>query len=200
MGYSHGFKWDDEKIIHEVKKMMSQRNMETFPTHSEMLNHFGNRSLLSAISKRGGTQKFANMMGIETKKCESKFGEKIEEVCSHQIEKNTSLKTKLTNSKYPYDILVQNAVKVDVKASVPFDNYGGTKYHTFNLEKKMQTCDVFVFYCMSKEFDIERTLIIPSFVLSGMSQLAVGSKSKYNKYIDSWQIIRKYFEFISSLV
>ena len=70
----------------------------------------------------------------------------------------------MSKAGYPYDILVNRNVKVDVKASRLFNNYGNSKYYTFNLEKKDQTCDIFVFYCINQNDEIERTFVIPSAV------------------------------------
>ena len=106
---------------------------------------------------------------------------------------------KKTKPKYPYDILVNRNVKVDVKASRLFNNYGNSKYYTFNLEKKDQTCDIFVFYCINQNDEIERTFVIPSTVLSGKTQLAVGESSMYDKYIDQWRFISDYNKFMTEL-
>lgn len=200
MGYSHGRKWNDELIVLEIKKMVEERQMTTFPTHSEIISHFGNSSLVCALSRHGGTKKFAEILGLDMKSCESKFGDIVEEMCKNHIEQFTSLSVSRTPVRFPYDLLVQNAVKIDVKSAVPFDNYGRSKYYSFNLEKKQQTCDIFVFYCMSENFQVKRTLIVPSFVLSGKTQFCIGERSKYNKYLDRWEIISDYYNFISSKI
>lgn len=196
MGYSHGKKWTEEEIIIKIKEMVENLEMDTMPTHSELNNYFGSSSLSGAISKRGGSARFAKILGLEIKNCETKFGEKLEDYCALQIQEKLKLQCEKTNSRFPYDILVDRAVKIDVKASRLFENYGKSKYYTFNLEKKEQTCDVFVFYCINEKNEIEKTLIIPAYVLSGKKQFSLGLKSMYDKYENKWEYIKHYYDFI----
>lgn len=196
MGYSHGKKWTEEEIIIKIKEMVENLGMDTMPTHSELNNYFGSSSLSGAISKRGGSARFAKILGLEIKNCETKFGEKLEDYCVLQIQEKLKLQCEKTNSRFPYDILVNRAVKVDVKASRLFENYGKSKYYTFNLEKKEQTCDVFVFYCINEKNEIEKTLIIPAYILSGKKQFSLGFKSMYDKYENKWEYIKHYYDFI----
>ena len=199
MAYSHGQKWSEEKIVDALRFMIEKCGMDTMPTHSEIQNFFGNSALNCAMSNRGGTKYFAKLLGMEIKQCESKFGDQLEDYCVLQIQEKLGLDGEKTKPRYPYDILVNRNVKVDVKASRIFNNYGNAKYYTFNLEKKEQTCDIFVFYCINQNNEIEKTLVIPSTVLSGKNQLAVGKSSMYDKYIDQWRFISDYNKFMTEL-
>lgn len=199
MAYSHGQKWSEEKIVEALRFMIDKCNMDTMPTHSEIQQFFGNCALNSAMSNRGGTKYFSKLLGMETKNCESKFGDQLEDYCVLQIQEKLGLDGEKTKPRYPYDILVNRNVKVDVKVSRVFDNYGNAKYHTFNMEKKEQTCDVFVFYCIGTNDEIERTFVIPASVLSGKKQLAVGKSSMYDKYLDQWHFISDYDRFMTEL-
>lgn len=200
MGYSHGKQWSENEIVKTLKRMVETLGMNTMPTHSEMNNFFGTASVSNAVSKRGGSKHYANLLGLPIKQCESKFGDKIEDYCVLQIEDILGLSCEKTKPRYPYDILVDRSVKIDVKASRLFNNYGKSRYYTFNMEKKDQTCDIFVFYCINDMDEVERTLVIPSYVLSGKTQLALGIKSMYDKYENKWEYIKKYNEFISNCV
>ena len=199
MAYSHGQKWDDEKIVEALRFMIDSCNMDTMPTHSEIRNFFGSDALNCAMSKRKGTKYYASVIGIKTKECESKFGDQLEDFCVLQIQEKLGLDGEKTKPRYPYDILVNRSVKVDVKASRLFNNYGATKYYSFNLEKKDQTCDVFVFYCINENDEIEKTFIIPSNFISGKTQLAVGRTSIYDKYIDQWHFISDHEKFMREM-
>lgn len=200
MSYSHGIKWDEKKITEEILKMVKECKMDTFPTHSEMKSYFGNSKLICAVSKHGGTKYFSKITGLKTKDCESKFGDLFEFFCMKQIEEKLKLRCEKTKPRFPYDILVERAVKIDVKACREFKNYGKSSYYTFNLEKKEQSCDIFVFYCLDNESKIKKTLVIPSFVLSGKSQLSIGKKSVYDDYQDKWHFIKDYFCFIKNAI
>lgn len=199
MAYSHGQKWNEEKIVEALRFMIDKRGMNTMPTHSEIREFFGDNALVCAMSKRNGTKYYAKLLGMEIKECESKFGDQLEDYCVLQIQEKLGLDGEKTKPRYSYDILVNRNVKVDVKASRPFNNYGNAKYYTFNLEKKEQTCDIFVFYCINQNNEIEKTLVIPSTVLSGKNQLAVGKSSMYDKYIDQWRFISDYNKFMTEL-
>ena len=179
--------------------MIDKSGMNTMPTHSEIKEFFGDNALVCAMSKRNGTKHYAKLLGMEIKECESKFGDQLEDYCILQIQEKLGLDGEKTKPRYPYDILVNRNVKVDVKASRLFNNYGNAKYYTFNLEKKEQTCDIFVFYCINQNNEIEKTLVIPSIVLSGKNQLAVGKSSMYDKYIDQWRFISDYNKFMTEL-
>ena len=99
--------------------------------------------------------------------------------------------------RYPYDLLVGNNIKVDVKVSKMYNNT--IKMYTFNLEKRFPTCDIFVAYCIDDNKNIVKTYVIPSAILSGITQLSVGiDKSKYDIYLDKWDIVDKYAKFYAS--
>lgn len=195
MGYTHGRKWSEDLIEKEIKNLMSIYEFNYLPSRKEMIELYGNSSLSVAISKYGGLKYWSKRLGIPVKECESSFGNKFENIAIKEIERHSGLKAVYTNSRYPYDILVDDSVKVDVKAS---KLYHKTKYANvgcFNLEKKLQTCDVFIFYCLDDNGNAYKRLIIPSTTLSGQCQIGIGQQSKWNMYIDRWDIIVSHADF-----
>ena len=135
----------------------------------------------------------------QEKQCESKFGYKYEEMFVDDVLKFCGLSSELCDVRYPYDVLVDEGVKVDVKASRKY-NAGTWSMYTFNLEKGLQTCDVFVFYCINDE-KVEKVYIVPSSILSGKTQFSIGIlRSKYDQYLDRWDIISKYAELVRGCV
>lgn len=190
--------WTKERIIKDLWEIVKLHNMETFPSHTEIEKHYGTYGLTNAISRNGGSKYFANIMGLKIKECESKFGEAHEELCIEQIEEKFGYSCEHTDPRFPYDILVDKCVKIDVKAGKIYTTPQNAKFYSFNLEKRQQTCDIFVCYCLNEELGIDKTLIIPSFVLSGKNQLSVGKESRYDKYKDAWNFIKTYRDFISS--
>ena len=151
MAYSHGDRGGEDVILEKIKELVEFTGQKTMPTHSEMFDYFGNTKLSNAISKRQGTNYYADKLGLELKNSESNFGFEMEMFCLTEIQKKLGIPCEKTVARHPYDILVGNAVKIDVKASKLFDNYGKAKYYTFNIEKKQQTCDIFVFYCIGED-------------------------------------------------
>ena len=195
MGYARGTRWSEEKIIEMVAEIVKSNNMKTFPTHSELVEYFGNVGITNAISRHGGTNYFANKMGLDIKICESSFGEEYELLTMKKIKELFGYECKKTKPRYPYDILVNGNIKIDVKVSRQFFTNCNSWQNSFNLEKKDPTCDIFVFYCLDNNGNYLKTVILPSCCASGRNQLGIGKKSKYDSYIDAWNIVSDYNEF-----
>ena len=201
MGYSHGKKWDDEKICSELREIIEYYKFDRMPSLPELKTICHNCSLSNAISRHGGVKKFADILGVPIKKSEFKLGNIYEGLCITHIKAFTQLDAEKMTTRYPYDILVNGTVKVDCKSGVIYKAPTGFEFYTFNLEKKNQTCDVFVCYCLDLDLSIDKVLVIPSCVLHGKSQLSVGIiESVYDKYKDAWHIIKEYNDFMESMV
>jgi hypothetical protein len=195
MGYTHGNKWNDKNIAQAIIGVMQTAKITSFPSQSLMKEVTGNVGLSNAISRHGGTKYWADKLGLDMKPCESKIGFEYECECLNHL---TALgyDCELTKARYPYDLIVNRNIKIDVKCS---NLYESGKYYTFNLEKAMPTCDVFVCYCISND-EIKKAYVIPSCVLSGITQLSIGkTHSKYDKYISNWSVIDRYDEFYKRL-
>lgn len=197
MGYAHGIRWTNEKIENAIKDVMKIAKINSMPTHSQMKDITGNEALSNAVSKHGGSKYWAQRLGIEIKTCESKIGYEFECECMSNLISN-GYDCELTKARYPYDLLVNRNIKIDVKCSNLFEGDKG-KFYTFNLGKSMPTCDIFVCYCMDKNI-IQKVYVIPSCVLSGKTQLSIGQKSKYDRYIDSWNVVKIYDSFYDSMI
>lgn len=196
MGYSHGNQWTEKNIEIAIKEVMSKAKINTMPTHTVMKEITGNEALSNAVRRHGGSKYWANKLGIESKVCESKIGYEYE--CELSYLTALDYDSELTKARYPYDILVNNNIKIDVKCGNLYHGTAGN-YYTFNLEKSKPTCDVYVCYCVNDDV-VQKVYVIPSCVLSGKTQLSVGvEKSKYDKYINAWNIISKYDDFYKSI-
>lgn len=199
MGHSHGIKWSERDIGEEIKAVMKIAKIDTFPTHSLMNEITGSAALSCAVSKNGGTTYWAQKLNVEIKPCESKMGYEFECKCMDFLESEFGYDCELTKARYPYDVIANRNIKIDVKSSHLYNCKSGS-FYTFNLEKKNPTCDIFVCYCIDNE-GLIRTYVIPSCVLSGITQLSIGSiSSKYDKYKDNWQLVHKYDEFYKRMI
>lgn len=193
MAYSHGRKWSDTDIEKEIKNVVEVAKINTFPTHSLIKEVTGSCALTTAISRRGGSEYWAERIGLEVSPCESKFGFEYERICAEILTAN-GYECKHTPPRYPYDILVNGNIKIDVKSSNLYKGKTGD-YYTFRLEKAMPTCDIFVCFCIN-ENGATTVYVIPSCVVSGLVQLSIGkTDSKYNKYIANWELVKRYDEF-----
>lgn len=200
MGYSHGRKWTEEETKIEIMKVVDSLGLKHFPSKSQIIDFFGNHSLADRISKSGGSKYYADLLGLEILYCESEFGNFFEELAIDEILENTGFSSLHTNARYPYDLLTNGNIKVDVKASMKVKNKkANLHYHSFNLEKREPTCDIFIFYCLNEDMEIEKRVIIPSCLLSGKTQVGMGGLSKWDAYIDKWEYFDMYSKFYDSV-
>lgn len=197
MGYAHGTQWNANLIEKGIKDVVEKAKINYFPTHSVIKEITGSYALSNAIRRHGGTRYWAEKLGFEIKPSESKFGEEYELECM-KVLKHFGYRCEKTPVRYPYDLLVENNIKVDVKCSNPYHGKTGD-FYTFNLEKSKPTCDIFVCYCLEDDV-ITRVYIIPASALSGNTQLSIGKyTSKYDPYIDKWNYFQKYADFYQSM-
>lgn len=196
MGYTHGRKWEDGDIEKDLLKIIDTLKLDHFPTKKEMIDFYGNRSLSNKVSKTGGSRYYAELLGMKVAQCESEFGNFYEEFAVDDIFEHTGFLSVHTEIKYPYDLLTNGNIKVDVKSSQKnYRKASAFPYYTFNLEKKQPTCDLYMLYCLDNDCFIERTIIVPSCIVAGNTQIGVGGLSKWEAYEDRWDYFNMYDNF-----
>ena len=189
MGYTHGKRWDEEEIKRSVLEIVEKMGMDRMPSRSEIEEYTGNTALTNKLAKSGGIYHYAELLGLPIKKSETLFAMKYEGMVK-SILLSQGMEADLTPMKAPYDILVNKRVKIDVKASRVVKS-GPSDCYSFNLEKPMQTCDVYVAITLEESDEIKDIYIIPASVMSGKNQLSIGiHNSKYADYIERWDIIK----------
>lgn len=182
--------WTEKMVEQEIKEVMRAMNIDRMPSRSEIELIRGDTSLTNKITKTGGFYFWANKLGLEIKNSETKFGYEIEKKISEKLA-GDGYSCILTSIRHPYDILVDGCVKIDVKSAKKTRVKEGLVY-SFNLEKKEQTCDVYVAVCLGDEESIEKIYVIPAHIMTGKKQLCLGVKNSiYDSYIDRWDIIEK---------
>lgn len=200
MGYTHGKKWTDEEIKKDIMKVVNSLGLKHFPSKSQIIKFYGNSALSNKISRSGGSKYYADLLGLEVAYSESEFGNYFEEIAIDEILENTGFLSLHTNVRYPYDLLTNGNIKVDIKASKKVKNKNSIMpYYSFNLEKREPTCDIFVFYCLNEDIKIEKRVIIPSCLLSGKTQISMGGLSKWDAYIDKWEYFHIYNRFYEGI-
>lgn len=191
-------KWTEDAILQGIKEVQEKAGIDFMPSNDTVVKYSGNYGLSAAIQKNGGYEFWANRLGLTMTRCETRFGQFYEQECFGSLSALGYSCEKMT-TKYPYDILAEN-VKIDVKASRLYHSKQGA-FYTFNLEKANPTCDIYVAYCVSDDNEIVKTYIIPSVQIQGKTQLSIGeTRSKYDKYIDAWDIVAQYNNFYNSFI
>lgn len=191
--------WTDELIKEKILEVVKYHGYNRMPTKQEIEDYYGDGALTNKISKTGGFEVWAKKLDLSQKPCRSMLAFQYEKYTKKVLEEK-GFNCELTSTNHPYDILVNGGVKIDVKVSNPVV-ISGTKAYTFNLKKKQPTCDLYVAYCLDEDKEIAKTYIIPAPVVAGQSQLSVGvSESKYDAYLDNWNLVKLYDESVAQII
>lgn len=200
MGYTHGIRWTDDLIISSVREVMTAFELDRMPSLKECERYFGNTCLTNAISKRkGGWYALAEEMRLSVKQGDTYFGKKHEAIAIEMLrERGFDVERMAQN--FPYDILVNENIKVDVKASHLYSAKEG-KFYSFNLEKNFATCDIYILLTVSDTDEVTGTYIVPSKFVMRNTQIGMGEhQSKYERFKDRWDYIELYSDFIKTVV
>jgi len=197
MGYTHGTKWTNEKIEEEIQKVMNALNIKRMPSNSEMRMVTGSYALSNKLIKTGGIYHWADKLGLKIKVGETQIGTKYQDYIANKLN-DMGFEIEMMSTKHPYDLLVNGNVKIDVKVARPYEHKEIGRFHTFNLEKKYPTCDIYISVALNDNDEIQRIFVIPSKYLK-ITQLSVGKRSKYNKYINKWDYIKEYDDFYKNI-
>lgn len=177
--------------------MVDDLGMRRMPTRREVVQYYDNATAV-AISRRIGWYNLAKTLNLPIKECETTTGKNHESLFASELSNKGFLVEKMSQN-FPYDLLVDGAVKIDVKAShVYYGPSGG--FYSFNLEKPFPTCDIYALRLLDNNDMIKRTLIVPSKDVATNTQINVGIvNSKYERYAERWDIIKKYSEFMKAV-
>jgi len=186
--------WFDDVIKKELECVICELGIDRMPTTNEINKVLGHCNLSNAISRNGGFKHWASELGLPMKETDTLFGWMFEDVAKDVLEKN-GLFVENTPCKFPYDLLVNKSVKVNVKASRKYIGNAGN-FYSFNLERKFPACDIYFLCCINSRNEAERFYIVPSSVVPHNCQISIGEfSSKYDKYIGRIDIVKKYSEF-----
>lgn len=199
MGYTHGKKWSHSEMIDEVYKVMKALNIKRLPTAKECKLVTGNYSLSNTIVRRGGFNWLAGYLKLDQSKCETRLGRQVEKHIKMMLEQQ-GYKIEQMSIKHPYDLIVNDVVKIDIKAANKYHSKESWTSYSFNLEKSNPTCDIYVIVCIDDDKKYERILVIPSKFLNQTQLCISGSASKYDIYKDRWDYIDQYNSFYESVV
>ena len=188
MGYTHGVKWTPEKIKNQILEVVNGMELKRMPSRKECEQYFHNCALANAITKRGGWRHWADELGLPVKESETYFG-KTQEAVIAEFLTASGFEVRRMPQNFPYDLLVDDCVKIDVKAAHLYQGKTGN-FYTFNLEKPFMTCDVYVLCALDFNNEIVKTYVVPSKFVFSNTQISIGvTKSKYDRFVDNWDCI-----------
>lgn len=193
--HTHGKFWTEELVHSEILSCMKILDIERMPTSGELLL-LNRNDLHQKISKTKKYSGWAAQLGLKRKESCTKEGQDREEnIYNLLIEKGHEVERMSTG--FPYDLLVDGSVKIDVKSANPLLS-NGSVVHTFGISKIKPTCDVYICLALDEDGNIGRCMVIPSHFLKIVT-LCIGKNSKYNRFIDQWEYIEKYSEFFKGV-
>ncbi len=188
MAHTHGTKWTEELIKQKVLEVKEGLQLDRMPSRKECEEWFHDCALANAITKRMGWYALARDMGLAIKDSETWFGKAYEAIAQEMLQ-SRGFEVSRMSQNFPYDLLVDNCVKVDVKASKLYRGKNGD-FYTYNLEKKYATCDFYILFQVADDNTIMRVMVVPSKQVVAQTQISVGvEKSKYHKYTDRWDLL-----------
>lgn len=198
MGYAHGNRWTIDKIQEALLFMIESEDMDRMPTRSEVEQFYGNHCLTNAISKRIGWYELADMLNLPIKMSETTFGKEQELAVLEDLASMGHYVCRMPQN-FPYDLLVDGSVKIDVNASRLYKGDNGS-FYSFNLEKPFCTCDIYILRLLSPLDGSVTSLIVPSKDVPQNTQISVGAKaSKYYRYKNKWDYVDQYSDFFKSI-
>lgn len=188
-------KWTDELIEREIKKSLGVLQISRMPSSSE-LESIGRVDLQNAISKNGGFRRWSERLNLTLNNSASSKGQNYELKVKKWL-MSLGHEVMLMSSGHPYDLLVNNNVKIDVKVGAAHHHFG-SRSHTFRPSSKHSTCDIYICVALDETEEVENTFIIPS-KFAQVQTLNIGTNSKYDVFINRWEFVKEYTDFYDSI-
>lgn len=195
IGHTYGIKWSENLIKDKIAFVMKSLNIDRMPTRQECEDIIGDTTLSNKISKSGWYYYWANKLKLKMKDSNTNSGKDGESIIEKLLQ-DKGYDVKRMKTLYPYDLIVNNNVKIDVKLAY-IQKKQTYKCYSFALNKIYSTCDLYILLTINQNNEIEDIYIIPSIDVK-QTQITIGEKTKYSKYIDRYDYIDKYIEFYSS--
>lgn len=192
-------KWTDELIKEKLIEAMNALELDRMPTRSECEKYYHNCALTNAVTRKGGWYAWANRLGLEIKDSETTVGKSYEKAAEEKLI-SLGYDVRRMPQNFPYDILVDDSIKIDVKASHLYNGPHGS-FYTFNLDKQYATCDCYILYMLDESNEIQGVMIVPSKFVIANSQISIGKdKSKYHRFKNRWDYISQMVDLLESVI
>lgn len=159
------------------------KSIGKFPSVSE-LKQLGRNDLMCQITRRGGIIKWADRLGFKREISDSDLGWIGEnEVCNKLSKLGFECK-RSDRVKWPYDILVSNVLRIDVKTA-SYSEYGYSKGWFFRIGKSPQADLIALF---QKDLDVIH--YIPWYHCPTTNITLTKSGKTYERYKNATEIVK----------
>ena len=182
--------WTKDLIANRIIEVVNNLGIDYMPTRNQIRNYYGNDRLTNKISKTLGYYGWAAKLGLKNAENDTKTGKDGELFALHILEQQGfSVKRMLQN--YPFDLLINDVVKADVKFANLYRSKDGYGFYSFALRKPYPTCDVYILIAHSQDGE-NKIFIVPSSD-ANQQQISIGEhNSIYDRYLMRMDIIRNY--------
>ena len=127
-------RWSEDLVEEKILYATELLKIDRFPTQQELINVYGDTALVNQISKRGGTQHWADRLNLPRKDRTRSL--EYEMLAMEHINVKTGFKCEHMKEGFPYDVLANKYIKIDVKKGRLFTNQNGTVFNTFRIRKR----------------------------------------------------------------
>lgn len=174
-------KWTEELVESELRELT--KSINRMPTNSE-LSEWGRSDLSNQIVKKGGFFYWAERLGVDRVKSDSDTGWAGEDALE-SILKDKGFGVEQTALRAPYDLKVNEVVRVDVKTA-KFAEYGACRGWFYRVGKEAQA-DVIALY----QLDTGDVYFLPWHHCPKSNVTISRSGGKYRNYKNRYDIIEK---------
>ncbi len=174
--------WTDEKVHQELLSICGGTGV--FPSNTDLVK-LGRNDLSNQIARRGGFIHWSKRLGFERVSSDSDTGWHGEDECLKILSDFGFTAEKTGRLRAPYDILVNESVRIDVKTA-KFAEYGPCRGWFYRIGKDT-SADILMLYQM----DAKDSYIIPWSICPSTNITISKSGGKYAKFKNAFDILRE---------
>lgn len=175
-------RWTDDMIASRIIKHVGGTGK--FPTNTE-LQKTGQNDLACQISKKGGYVYWANRLGMNRGVYDSDVGWEGEKKAQTLFEARGFTVVRSERIQWPFDLLVNNCLRVDVKTA-SYAAYGASTGWFFRIGKSPQA-DLIALYRSDKD----DMYLIPWYHVPKTNITISPTGMKYSRFLNAYEIVER---------
>lgn len=196
MRHTRGTYWTPEMIAQKIVEAVNGLNLSAMPTRSQFVNFYGDDKLTNKISKTLGYYGWAEKLNLSIQNNDTQKA-KLSEKFAADLLRDHGYEVLQMVQNHPYDLLINQAVKVDVKFSNLYHGDQGN-FYSFALRKKYSSCDVYLL--ISNNDANEKSIFILPAKDAMQLQISIGEhNSIYHKYLNRYDVIDQYLKLYAEI-
>jgi hypothetical protein len=175
-------RWTEALLVSRINAVVG--DSKRFPTNSHLVE-IGQGDLSNQITKRGGFIYWANRLGIERDISDSDIGWEGEKRAHTLLEARGFSVIRSERVRWPFDLLVNNSLRVDVKTA-SYAAYGASTGWFFRIGKSPQA-DLIALYRSDKD----DMYLIPWYHVPKTNITISPTGMKYSRFLNAYEIVER---------